>query len=248
MTTILTPYFLDQPIDLHIPAPHTNTPDLPPAAPVMQRLIALYEPLAAHIHHTARHGDLAVSIAGDCVAALPVLAGLQRAAITPTLIWFDAHGDFNDWTTTPSGFLGGMPLAMLSGRGEQTILDGLGLRPLPADNIILTDARDLDPGEREAVAAAPLTHLPDVAMLLDHELPPGPLYIHFDSDILDPADAPAMNYPAPGGPPLAVVRRVLQRLKQSGQVAAVSLSAWAPHLDPHGATRRLVLDLLQELR
>jgi arginase len=72
-----------------------------------------------------------VSIAGDCVATMGVLAGLHDAGITPTLIWFDAHGDFNTWETTPSGFLGGMPLAMIVGRGEQTMPHGWAGDPLP---------------------------------------------------------------------------------------------------------------------
>ena len=33
------------------------------------------------------------------------------------------------WETAPCGFLGGMPLAMLAGLGEQTIVQALGLWP-----------------------------------------------------------------------------------------------------------------------
>ena len=49
--------------------------------------------------------------------------------------------------TTPSGFLGGMPLAMIDGKREQTMPENVGLRNLPECQAILTDARDLDPGE-----------------------------------------------------------------------------------------------------
>ncbi len=59
--------------------------------------------------------------AGDCVASLGVAAGLQRAGIEPSVAWLDAHGDFNTWETTPSGFMGGMPLAVLAGLGDQSI-------------------------------------------------------------------------------------------------------------------------------
>jgi len=37
-----------------------------------------------------------------------------------------------------------MPLAMLTGRGDQTMLKALGLKPIPDDRVVLTDARDLD--------------------------------------------------------------------------------------------------------
>jgi arginase len=167
--------------------------------------------------------------------------------VTPTLIWCDAHGDFNTWETTPSGFLGGMPLAMAVGRGEQTIAAGVGLAPLPAGQVILTDARDLDPGEREAVAESELTHLPQAADLLEYPLPAGPLYVHFDVDVLDPEAAPAMNYPAPGGPDAATMGRVFDRLADTGRIVAVSLSAWNPEMDENGRTQQVVLALLHRL-
>jgi arginase len=247
---ILTPYFLDQPEPdlerLAQPGWKINHAPLPEGS-TQARLVALYRPLVDLVTTTAAAGDRPVSIAGDCLTSLAVLAGLQRAGLSPTLLWFDAHGDFNDWTTTPSGFLGGMPLAMLVGRGEQTIVRGVGLDPLPEKQVILGDARDLDPGEREAVADAALTHLSAVSALLTYPLPPGPLYVHFDSDVLDPSEAPAMNYPAPGGPPATTLASVFRRLAASGQIVAVSLSSWAPRLDADQRSRAVTMDLLHTL-
>ena len=91
----------------------------------------LHRPLADFIHKTIRQGDRPVSFAGDCCTTLGVVAGLQRADLNPTLIWLDAHGDFNTWETSPSGFLGGMPLAMMVGRGEQTMAETCRTIPLP---------------------------------------------------------------------------------------------------------------------
>ncbi|MEZ4518878.1 MAG: arginase family protein [Chloroflexota bacterium] len=164
------------------------------------------------------------------------------------LIWFDAHGDFNTWETSPSGFLGGMPLAMAVGRGEQTLLEATGMQPWPEEKVFLTDARDLDPGERDLVEASSVRHLTQITDLLNEEtLPPGPLYIHFDTDVIDPADAPAMNYPAPGGPSTALVREVFQRLAATDRVVAVSVSLWEPSLDRDGSTRQTILDILPAL-
>jgi arginase len=247
---ILTPYFLDREepgLETAAgPEWHLNRVDLPEGSQ-QQRMIALYRPLANFVAAAAAAGDRPVSLAGDCCTSIAVLAGLQRAGLSPTLLWLDAHGDFNTWETTPSGFLGGMPLAMLVGRGEQTLVQGVGLTPLPEARVILSDARDLDPGEKEAVAGARLTHVPDVAALLDQPLPAGPLYVHWDTDVVDPAEAPAMNYPTPGGPPVETLRRVFRRLAGSGQVAAISVSAWAPALDEDGQSERTLLALLQAL-
>lgn len=248
--TILTPFFLDEPVpgllDLVGPDWEINQPAFAGDSKQL-RMIALYRPLAAAVATAVADGRRPVSIAGDCCTAIGVLAGLQQAGLAPTLIWLDAHGDFNTWDTTPSGFLGGMPLAMLTGRGEQSLVKGVGLKPLPDTRVILSDARDLDAGERELVAESGVVHVTAVADLLEMPLPDGPLYVHFDVDVLDPAFAPAMNYPAPGGPQPEVVGAVFRRLKESGRVTAVSVSAWNPELDTDGRTRDVVMALVGEL-
>ncbi len=247
---MLTPFFLDegQPglEPLAKPGWQVNRPELAAGAR-QQRMAALYRPLADFVAGAAAQGNRPVSVAGDCCTTIGVMAGLQQAGLRPTLLWFDAHGDFNTWETTPSGFLGGMPLAMIAGLGEQTVPQGVGLRPVPAEDIILTDGRDLDPGERDLVALSGVKHVPDVAQMLDYPLPAGPLYVHFDTDVVDPAQMGAMNYPAPGGPSAELVRRVFERLAATGRVTAVSLSAWNPLLDENGQARDLSLDLLAAL-
>lgn len=219
----------------------------PSAQEQLEQIGALLAPLREAVTGAARAGRRPVSVAGDCISAIGVLAGLQEAGITPTLLWFDAHGDFNTWETTPSGFLGGMPLAMIAGRGEQALLEAVGLAPLPESHVILAGARDLDPGEAEAVAASEVTHFERVADLLSGELPEGPLYVHFDCDVLDPTAAPAMYYPAPGGPDAETLRRVFERLAKTGRIVAASLSSWAPELDEYGRSQAVCMELLAEL-
>lgn len=201
-------------------------------------MAVLYRTLADRVFEV----DTPVVYAGDCIAPIGVLAGLQRRKVDPTLIWYDAHGDFHTWATTPSRFLGGMPLAMIVGRGEQTVVTGAGLTPLPEDRVILVDARDLDPGEREAVAAS---HMAVVTVGdLAHSLPPdGPLYVHIDVDVVDPAEMPAVDYPAPGGPSLAEVRSSLLHLASTGRVVAFSISSWNPALPGAGQAARATATL-----
>lgn len=247
---ILTPYFLDQPLpgleSLIDPDWVINKPALANTKP-QARMVALYIPLAKLVSTALTSGELPVSVAGDCCSSIGVLGGLQQAGVEPTLIWFDAHGDFNTWETTPSGFLGGMPLAMLVGRGEQTIMEGVGNRVLPEDQVILSDARDLDPGEREAVAGSKLVHLQSVQEILDYQLPQGPLWVHFDTDVIDASETPAMNYPAPGGPSSQELGEVFSYLGGCGQIVAISLSSWNPELDVEGRSQEISLDLMHKL-
>jgi arginase len=247
---ILTPYFLDEVeedmFDLARPGWEVIQPILPPGTK-MERMTALYRSLRDVVASAAATGAMPVSVAGDCCTTIGVLAGLQQAGFDPSLIWFDAHGDFNTWETTPSGFLGGMPLAMLVGRGEQTIVEGAGMKILAEERVILTDARDLDPGEREAVAGSGVEHLNDIADLLEKPLPEGPIWVHFDVDILNTDELPAVSYPAPGGPPADLLRHVFKRLAATGQIVAISLSSWNDDLDLDGRNRDLSLELLSAL-
>lgn len=222
------------------------TPPLPEASPT-ERMGALCEVLAAEVAATRAVGNLPVVIAGDCTASIGVVAGLQQTTPDFTLVWYDAHGDFNTHETTPSGFIGGMPLAMLCGRGEQTIVAGAGAKVHPENQVILTDARDLDPGEKEAVAASALTHLPDVAGLLNLTLPDKPIYIHFDSDVLRLEDLSAVNYPAQGGSDRTTIEASLAHLAQTGRVAAISVTLWNPELDEAETAEETVLGLVERL-
>ncbi len=228
MTTgiIKVPYFIgDRLEDFRVPEPFAElTPGLPTGS-TQERMAHLYRALAAEV---ARR-DRPIVYAGDCVAIIGVLAGLQRKGTDPTLVFFDAHGDFNTWDTTPSGFLGGMPVAMATGRGEQTIVEGAGMQVIPDGRVLHVGARDLDPGEDEALASSGITVM-TVDELADAEPPAGPLYVHVDVDVVDPTELPAVNYPAPNGPSLRDTTEVLVQLAATGRVAAFSVSAWNPSL------------------
>ena len=246
----LQPYFmaLQRPGLLPLAQPNwTVLTTTPPPGPFLARIAALHEPLAQAAAASLGDGDRPVAIAGDCLSSLGMLAGLQRAGVQPTLLWLDAHGDFNTLETTRSGFLGGMPLAMLTGRGDQTIVDALGVTPLPDTRILFSDGRDLDPGEAQLLQASALHWVADPAALLDQPLPAGPIYVHFDTDILRLADAPAMSYPAAGGPALATLRRLFSHLAASGQVVAVSVSCWNPDLPGADRSRKNAMALVAAL-
>lgn len=248
--TIFTPFFLDESLPglepAYQPQWQRNQPPLPEGGQ-QQRMAAIYEPLARAVAAAIDRGERPVSVAGDCCATLGMLAGLQRAGVDPQLIWFDAHGDFNTPETSPSGFLGGMPLAMLVGRGDLTMPNALNLKPLPENQVILTDARDLDPGERELVEQASIIHLKSAHDLLRFPLSGRPIYIHFDVDILDPQEAPAMSYPVPGGISAEDLRTVFARLMDTNQVAAVSMSCWNPAVAGADKTRQICMGVFSAL-
>lgn len=247
---IVTPYFLDK----NIPQLETliqsgsiiNKPVLP-VTEKQVRISVIHDKLAEIVANSFDDGYRPISIAGDCCTAIGVLAGLQRGGVNPTFIWFDAHGDFNTWETTPSGFLGGMPLAMIVGHGEQTLIRSVGLEPLSEERIILSDARDLDSGERELVENSRILHLQNIMDLLDCTLEERDLYVHFDTDIVNPLEAPAMNYRATGGPSSFEIMGVFRYLSDTAKVIAVSMSSWNPDFDTDGKSQEVCMQLLNAL-
>jgi len=248
--TILTPFFLDQLVpgllDLTSAASVVNDQE-PEGSDQLERMSSIHGRLAEEVAAAVSSGVRPVSIAGDCCTSLAVMAGLERAGVRPHLIWFDAHGDFNTFETSPSGFLGGMPLAIMVGRGELRLIRALGLEPLVESRVTLTDGRDLDPLEREALEASRVHFVPRVEALVEDRIPAGPIYVHYDTDIVTAAEVPAQNYPVPGGPGAGDLGRVFDRLAATGRIVAASVSTWNPELDGAAESQRISMDLLHRL-
>jgi arginase len=246
MAVIAVPYHLDEHLPgLHLPfeAQQEVVVDLP-AGDVWQRLAALYSAVSQVVAATAGRGARPVVASGDCSTALGTMAGLQHAGLDPGIVWFDAHGDVQTLETTASGYLGGFPLRLMLGYRPELIAAGLGLRPVAERQVLLAGARDLDPPEVSYLASADVRRCA-VTGLDTEGLPGGPLYVHLDLDVIDPAELPGLRYPAPGGPSSTQVTGALRVLLDTGRVAAVGVACtWLPGLPPPAAVRRQLAGLL----
>ncbi len=238
MLPILVPYHLDVQLpDLDRPIePELTLSSELPDDDVWARMAALYDEVASTVADTVRNETVPLVMSGDCTTSLATVTGLQRAGLDPSIVWFDAHGDLQTLETTTSGYIGGFPLRMLVGYRPELIGTRLGLSPITEERVVLADARDLDPPEREYLQTAQIRHR-TVEELASAELPDGPIYLHIDVDVLDPADLPGLLYPTEGGPSVAAVSAAIAHVIGTGRVAAVGLGCtWYPH---RGAAARL---------
>ena len=131
-------------------------------APPVDALVAGLPGVQAAVAGAA--GDMPLALLGECTLTPAVTAGLRAGHPDLVLVWLDAHGDLNTPETSPSGFLGGMPFAILLGWCHAPLRAAAGLDPpLPEARAALVGARDLDPGEQAAIDRSQLVVAADVA-------------------------------------------------------------------------------------
>ncbi len=237
MSVLRVPYHLDEYLpDLGLPlGPGRDITPALPAGGMWDRLAVLYSAVGQAVADSTRRGARPVVVSGDCTTSLGIMAGLQHGGLDPAIVWFDAHGDVQTLETTTSGYLGGLPLRLLMGYRPELICDRLGLRPVPEDRVVLAGARDLDPPETDYLATAAV-HQTAVSALTPGDLPDGPLYVHLDVDVLDPAEVPALRYPAAAGVTGGELTAAVRMLLATGRVAAVGVAcSWYPGHEPSPA-------------
>jgi arginase len=212
---------------------------------------------------------LPLVLAGNCNVTLGVRAGLLaaggRAAAALATVWLDAHGDFNTPETSQTGYLDGMPLAMLTGRALPGIWERLGGEASDESLALHAGGRDLDPVEADALAVSRLLVVSGaeigyrglgeaLAPALDELVKrsggggfaarrPGAM-LHVDIDVLDPTLAPAVDFPSPGGLTVAELLAAVEMTGGRFDIRAVSLSSFDPEAGDRHKTFRAGLAVL----
>jgi arginase len=246
---IVTPWHLDEYIPAFpIPANGAETiwPALP-AGPAPGRMTLLYQAVADAVGRAGRP----LLLSGDCPTALGTVAGLQRRYRDVAVVWLDAHGDFNTPAITISGYLGGMPLAMLTGRAPELFCDALALRPVADTDVVLADARDLDPAERDALTVSQVRRVPAdpaaIAAALGG-LGRTPVYLHLDVDVIDSGQLPGLRFPAGPGPSVTQIEECLAAVCAATDVRAACIAcAWLPDRVSDLGTRETITRLASAL-
>jgi arginase len=215
--------------------------DLPESdEPLVTRIGRLMAKVGYEVARSRAASFFPLIVGGDCLVALGAMSGLLDPLNT-AVAWIDAHGDFNTPATTISGYLGGMPLACLVGRGLGELREQCKLiTPVPERNVALIGVRDLDPAEEQqllessvALVRGPeLEREPAALERALHDLSSLPqLYLHVDIDVLDPAEAPGVDYPVAGGLRLGELTRIVERTVGLGNIAALAITAVNPEKD-----------------
>ena len=152
-------------------------------------------------------------LGGDCTSHAAAMAGFKRRSPEAriAIAWFDAHGDFNTPTTTPSGNVWGMPFAMLCGRGDEGLVAACDGPTVKEEDAALIGGQVLDELESRMLAGSAVAHfgagmvagvagmaaLEAWARIIGQRC--DGLYIAFDLDAIDASESLSVAMPERAG-------------------------------------------------
>ena len=197
-----------------------------------------------------RAGVFTVGLLATCPSMPGLVAGLQRsgpggAPLRVGMLWLDAHPDFNTPETTRSGSLGGMPVAVATGRALQRMrLDAKLDPPLPDERVVMGGVRLTDPLEQELLDSSRIQQVsvddlrrrtPTLFAQLDRlDRISDKLYIHIDLDVLDPREVKHHQNAVPGGPSSEELATLFEEIFRRYPKAAAIGFATIPATDENG--------------
>ena len=199
--------------------------------------------LSKAISDAVQSGALPIILAGNCVTAAGTLSGLHNDDMS--MMWLDAHADFNTPETTQSGYLDGMALSIACGKCWKS-LSATDPRYLAIkeDHVTLVGTRDLDPEEAKVLAASRISVVSTEQLRKNNcqipsEIAPpaGDLYVHLDADVLDAGVGHANRFASPGGLQEKEIKSLLSWAVSSYSVVALAITAFGPGHDIDGTVR-----------
>lgn len=229
-------------------------------------IAAVSQSVADAVEEALDQGTIAVTIGGDHSLAVGSIAGAsshyRRRKEEFGLIWYDAHGDINTPSTSVSGNVHGMPLAVSLGTGDERLVNLRGFAPkVKSNRCSLIGIRDLDTAECEMISSSgilPFT-MRDVDELgvmgltkqalefvgagTKQEI--AGLHVSFDLDVMDPDVAPGVSTASRGGLSYRESHHALELLADSGLVRSIDIVELNPARDICNRTAELAVDLVQ---
>ena len=224
------------------------------------------EPVAAYLRKLADTvqasllaGRFPLVLGGDCTIMLGCLLAQQRLG-GGGLFFVDGHSDLIPPEQSPSGETADMDLALALGRGPKVLTDLDGNGPLiNEERAVVFGYRDETPAQAFGsddpkalgVEAIPLADIRTFGFgnscgraLERLSASDDPFWLHVDTDVLDDAAMPAVDYRMPDGLAPGELVSVVRRALDSGRCQGMNLTIFNPTLDWDGSLTILMVDML----
>lgn len=205
-----------------------------------------------------QRNDFVIFLGGDHSISIGTVAAAAQSEPVG-VIWVDAHGDYNTPESSPSGNIHGMPVAVLVGDGPQELVnigyEGVKIQP---SQLVQIGVRALDTSERDRLAQSgasiyTMRHLDELGMAavarraLERLRHLTHIHVSLDMDSLDPATAPGVGTPVPGGLTYREAHLLMEILGDSGRVRSLDIVEINPILDDQNKTAELAVELAASL-
>jgi arginase len=202
----------------------------------------------------ARHFVLVLG--GDCSVLIGNMLALKRRG-RYGLVFLDAHSDFRHPNNAPAiGAAAGEDLAIVTGRGDERLIDLEGLRPyVREEDIHLLGVRGkdefLDEIRTVGMGVSDSGHLRDAdpKLVADEAIATATratdgFWLHLDMDVVDASEMHAVDCPEPNGISMLAVREILKQLVESRKCVGMEVTIYDPDLDPDTILARVIVDSL----
>ncbi|MED5017214.1 arginase [Paenibacillus chibensis] len=226
----------------------------------VEEVLAVAGLLGEAVYKEVSGGHIPLVLGGDHSIAMGSLAGLTRHYHHLGVIWVDAHSDLNTETTSPSGNMHGISLAVGLGLSHIKLKQMVeGAVPLKPENCVIIGARDLDRDEKALIRSTGLTcytmHEIDrlgIEKVVQEALQiagngTDGVHLSFDIDSVDPIEAPGTGTPVRGGLSYREAHLSLELMSESGRITSADFVEVNPLLDRNNQTSKLAVELIGSL-
>ncbi len=179
-------------------------------------------------------GSCPISLGGDHSVTYPILRAIARAHAPLTILHIDAHADLYD-EFEGDRFSHACPFARIMEEGLASRLIQVGIRTLTR--------HQREQAERFGVESIDMRAWVSGArpMIASNE----PVYLSLDLDGLDPAFAPGVSHPEPGGLSVREVLSLIQDVR--GRLTGADVVECNPAADPTGVTAVVGAKFVKEI-
>jgi arginase len=171
-------------------------------------------------------------LGGDHAVTFPIIQAIAAHHGPVNILHFDAHPDiYDDFEGNPRSHAS--PFARIMEAGLAKRLVQVGIRTANQHCREQVKRFDVEMIEMKDFS---IDRVPQMD---------GPLYISLDIDALDPAFAPGVSHPEPGGLTVRDIVTVLHR--QQAEIIGADIVEYNPHRDQRGITAMVAAKLLREV-
>ena len=223
-----------------------------------EQVIDVNRQLFQLVSRTLEQGHFPIVLGGDHSIAAGSISAAVRHDPGMGVIWIDAHGDWNNEDSTPSGNMHGMPFSAVCGYGPSCMVD-YGTEPVFVDvkRCVQIGGRDIETIERQRMKAAGVTVFPInaidklgmeqvIAQAIEIAGAGGSgIHLSFDIDAIDPQAAPGTGTVVHSGLTVREAFLAVETLAEAGKLCSMDMVEVNPILDERNKTGILASELIQ---